>query len=361
MVNPTTVKEQILDAEIEQWRQLLNDYRTMQFHDFPVHHEESMHPWLKTDDRHASYVGQVIKKDLDRDEPLTLRNDAFRIERRDTDLVPYWAKIPTKQRYGGVWVPLEVPYRYYDILEEWTIKDSKLTKEDGDFYVHINVKTEVETYEPRGVIAFDPGSRWTAVGVCGTDNKPLFIGENIRAIRGKHQYLRKQTQQKGIDSFAKDKERRKVDYWLHTTTKWIAEYAEKNRLAVVVGDVSNVSGDTEKGRKMNRKVNTMVSHKFKQYLAYKCAERGVPFDEVDESYTTQDCSRCGHREGRPSTKQFECSKCGLSMHADRNGAINIKQRGLDKHNMGPLSSPGAVLARPETPETDMNYAASTAK
>lgn len=229
---------------------------------------------------------------------MNLRNDCFTVEHRDTDLVPFWARIPTKQRRGGVWIPLEVPYRYYDILEEWEIKDSKLTKEDGKFWIHINVKTEVEEYDPDGVIAFDLGSRWTAVGVCGTDNKPLFIGKEIRTIRGKYQHLRRKTQQKGVDGFAENKERRKVDYWLHTTPKWIAEYAAKNQLAVVVGDVSDVNGDTGNDRKMNRRVNTMVHHSFKEYLRYKCAERGVPFEVVDESYTTQDCSRCGHREGR---------------------------------------------------------------
>lgn len=356
MVKPTTVKKEILDAEIEEWRQLLQDYQKMQFHDFPVSHDESVYQWLKTDDRHASSVTQVIKKDLAQDEPMNLRNDCFTVERRDTDLVPFWARIPTKQRHGGVWIPLEVPYRYYDILEEWEVKDSKLTKEDGEFWLHITVKTEVEEYDPDGVLAFDLGSRWTAVGVCGTDNKPLFIGKEIRTIRGKYQHLRRKTQQKGVDGFAEDKERRKVDYWLHTTTKWIAEYAQKNQLAVVVGDVSGVNGDTGNGRKMNRRVNTMVHHSFKEYLRYKCAEHGVPFEVVDESYTTQDCSRCGHREGRPSTKQFTCNECGLSMHADRNGAINIKQRGLDKLNCKPLSSSGAVLARPTTPEADIQYA-----
>lgn len=355
MVEPTEVKKEILDRELKEWHSLLQDYKQMQIHDFPICSTESEHKWLKNSDRHASYVTQVVKKDLDTNEQLNLRNDCFKVEKRNTELVPFWANIPTKQRYGGVWLPLEVPYRYYDVLEEWNIKDSKLTKENGEYWVHINVEKEFECFEPKGILALDLGSRWLGVGVCGNDNKPLFVGKKIRTIRGKYQYLRKRMQKKGIDGFAKDKEERKVDYYLHTSTKWIARFAEKNQLAVVVGNVS-ANGDMGKGRKFNRLANSMPTGKFKQYLKYKCKERGVPFEEVDEAYTTQDCSCCGSREGRPNGKQFTCSNCGLSVHADRNGAMNIKKRGQDKLNLEPMSCSGATLAWLETPEVDIKYA-----
>ncbi|OKY77821.1 MAG: IS605 OrfB-like transposable element containing RNAse H-like and Zn finger domain [Candidatus Methanohalarchaeum thermophilum] len=62
------------------------------------------------------------------------------------------------------------------------------------------------------------------------------------------------------------------------------------------------------------------------------------------------------RVGRPSSKEFRCSECGLEVQADRNGAVNIKERGLDKLDIEPLSKSGASLAMPETPEPDINLA-----
>ncbi|OKY78649.1 MAG: IS605 OrfB-like transposable element containing RNAse H-like and Zn finger domain [Candidatus Methanohalarchaeum thermophilum] len=92
----------------------------------------------------------------------------------------------------------------------------------------------------------------------------------------------------------------------------------------------------------------MPTHKFKKYLKYKCNERGVPFVLVDKACTTQPCSRCNERVGRLNNKEFEYPNCGLKIHADRNGAINIKERGLDKLDLEPLPMLWASLTTPKT-------------
>ena len=53
--------------------------------------------------------------------------------------------------------------------------------------------------------------------------------------------------------------------------------------------------------------------------------------EVDPAYTSQDCSRCGHRSkdawaGDADGKVRTCPACGLRMHRDLNAAINIASR-----------------------------------
>ena len=43
--------------------------------------------------------------------------------------------------------------------------------------------------------------------------------------------------------------------------------------------------------------------------------------------TSQDCSRCGHRNKITlATRVYRCSRCGLVIHRDRNGALNVKGR-----------------------------------
>ena len=40
----------------------------------------------------------------DKEYPLSIRKDLLKIERRNTKIAEYWARIPVKGRRGGVWV-----------------------------------------------------------------------------------------------------------------------------------------------------------------------------------------------------------------------------------------------------------------
>lgn len=68
-------------------------------------------------------------------------------------------------------------------------------------------------------------------------------------------------------------------------------------------------------------------------LQYKCDDAGVWFKEVDERYSTQDCSACGTRAG-PAGRQglavrhWRCPCCGTQHDRDVNAAVNIRNRGL---------------------------------
>ena len=73
---------------------------------------------------------------------------------------------------------------------------------------------------------------------------------------------------------------------------------------------------------------------FRTMLKYKCDDAGVWFKEVDEAYSTQNCSCCGARTGPKglaglSVRTWACSDCGAAHDRDTNAALNIRQRGLD--------------------------------
>jgi putative transposase len=62
-------------------------------------------------------------------------------------------------------------------------------------------------------------------------------------------------------------------------------------------------------------------------LTSKAESAGREVIKVNPSYTSQDCSRCGHRNKiRLATRIYRCSRCGLVIHRDRNGALNVKGR-----------------------------------
>jgi putative transposase len=93
-------------------------------------------------------------------------------------------------------------------------------------------------------------------------------------------------------------------------------------------------------------VNQMVRHhclaksiadaswsEFFNKLSCKAEEAGRQFVKVNPAYTSQDCSRCHHRQKMPlSERMYHCPCCLLSIDRDLNAAKNICAVGL--HSLG---------------------------
>ncbi len=75
-------------------------------------------------------------------------------------------------------------------------------------------------------------------------------------------------------------------------------------------------------------------------LSSKAEEAGRTFVKVNPAYTSQDCSRCHHRQKMPlGERVYHCPCCFLSIDRDLNAALNIKAVGL--HSVGlSLEAPG---------------------
>ena len=104
----------------------------------------------------------------------------------------------------------------------------------------------------------------------------------------------------------------------------------KNNGAIFVGDV-NAAGLAK--TKMAKSVLDAGWSAFRTMLKYKCDHAAVGFDEVSESYSTQECCVCHARTGPKgladlSVRQWVCSGCGAQHDRDTNAAKNILARGL---------------------------------
>ena len=72
---------------------------------------------------------------------------------------------------------------------------------------------------------------------------------------------------------------------------------------------------------------------FFEKLFAKAEEAGRTAIKVNPAYTSQDCSRCHHRQKMPlSERVFECPCCSLHIDRDLNAALNIRAVGL--HSLG---------------------------
>ncbi|HEY8323096.1 MAG TPA: transposase [Ktedonobacterales bacterium] len=67
---------------------------------------------------------------------------------------------------------------------------------------------------------------------------------------------------------------------------------------------------------------------FTSLLAYKAAWAGRKYVAVNPAYTSQDCSRCGHRHKLSlSDRTYTCACCGLVIDRDLNASLNILRLG----------------------------------
>lgn len=193
-------KLDILDRELQRWDDILGDLKKMRHHDYPISEKQSEYNLVKTGKRPSAYCAYATFMIDSLDHPLPLHNDRFNVERRDTEVAAYWISVPTLERHGGVWLPLELPYQYYGFEDEWDIGDSYITKQDGKYYVHLKIEKEVDTRdEYDGVLGIDLGVRHVAVTWNTVKEKPRFYGRDLREIRGKYHYLRRKLQRQGDD------------------------------------------------------------------------------------------------------------------------------------------------------------------
>jgi putative transposase len=64
-------------------------------------------------------------------------------------------------------------------------------------------------------------------------------------------------------------------------------------------------------------------------LSAKAEEAGRQFVKVNPAYTSQTCSKCGHRQKMPlDMRVFDCPCCHVQLDRDLNAALNIRALGL---------------------------------
>lgn len=276
----------------------------------------------------------------DKEYPLIIRRDVFKLEEKDRKLTRYWAKIPVYGVHGGVWVPLKLSPEHKELLKEVdSIRETKLVRRDDGWSLHIVVQKDVEVSADSPILAVDLGQKYMAVTVelwNGEIKNPRFYGKEVRGIRRHFRWLRRELGKKQLLGKIKQlgqKEQRKVENVLHGISRRIVDRADKIGGIIVFGDLKGITNSVKgKGKMMNRMVSNMPYLKLTRYTKYKASWKGVSTFLVDEKTTKTSitCHRCGNRGVRPTQGLFRCSNCQMEYNADLNGAINIGRVFLDK-------------------------------
>lgn len=118
---------------------------------------------------------------------------------------------------------------------------------------------------------------------------------------------------------------RRKDALHKLSTRLVKKYG-----VIVVG---NVSSSKLAKTKLAKSVLDAGWSTFKAQLFYKSRWAATLFKEVNESFSTQDCSACGARAGPNGIKalgvtHWTCNSCGIVHDRNRNAAVNILLKGL---------------------------------
>ena len=113
---------------------------------------------------------------------------------------------------------------------------------------------------------------------------------------------------------------------------------------IFVGDVTNIRNSNKKkvsksklnkiGRKGITKSNQMINNywsfdKLLQKLQNKSEEYGITLTNIDESYTSMTCPKCGFaHDNNKQDRDFKCGNCGYYDDRDIVGAKNIYTKGM---------------------------------
>ena len=107
----------------------------------------------------------------------------------------------------------------------------------------------------------------------------------------------------------------------------VEQLAVKDMTRSVAGTTEKPGTGVAQKRGLNRVILEQTWGLLRQQLAYKAEWAGREFVTVPAAFTSQDCSRCGHRHDLGKSETYGCSACGLEMDRDHNAALNILRAG----------------------------------
>jgi putative transposase len=202
----------------------------------------------------------------------------------------------------------------------------------GKWYVSFSVECEPERLpEHPEQVGLDMGLKTFATLSTGEEiAHPRFFRKEEKAlakVQRKHSKLAKGTPER--------RKHRKVVARVHERIAWRRDnftHLESRKIINAFGVIAvedlHVSRMTH-NHSLAKSIHDASWSAFFSQLTSKAAEAGHQLIKVNPAYTSQTCSRCGHRQKMPlDVRIFECPCCSVQLDRDLNAALNILGLGL---------------------------------
>ena len=225
---------------------------------------------------------------------------------------------------------------------------SDLILRKGKWFLNITIEIpEDQEHQAVDCLGVDMG----IVNICFDSDGRSYSGSKLNKIRNRNRALRRKLQRKGTKSAKRllKKRSRKESLFArdtnHCISKSIVQTAKRTNRAVAIENLAGIRTRIRARKRERTKLHSWSFAELGGFLAYKCQRAGVKVVKVDPRHTSQRCSKCGHTEktNRKSRSEFACKKCGHTDNADRNGAGNVRLRGLALLGTGAFNHPDAEI------------------
>ncbi|HEY7973960.1 MAG TPA: transposase [Ktedonobacterales bacterium] len=158
---------------------------------------------------------------------------------------------------------------------------------------------------------------------------PRFFRHEEQALAKVQRRLSKE--EKGTPERAK---RRRVVARVHERVAWRRGDFSHQHSRVIVNTFDVIAVEDLAVNRMThnhclaKSIHDAAWSQFISLLSYKAAWAGRKYVAVNPAYTSQDCSRCGHRQKLTlSDRTYICPCCGLVIDRDLNASLNILRLG----------------------------------
>ena len=241
---------------------------------------------------------------------------------------------------------LQIPLpKSFDLSLTSNIAVVNLVYTHGQYELHFVYKTEKpDISKANGVVGVDIGEIHLIVSHDG-QNTTIFNGRYIRSLY--------RLRNKVIASFGKkiDRCKRHSKRWWHLvrrkwkrirkidnqisdalhkhTRRFVKHCYESGIGTIVLGDLTGIRDNIDYGKRANQKLHQWAFGKVTELITYKAKTLGITVKLIDEAYTSQTCPKCGNPK-KPNNRNYHCTPCGFKYHRDGIGAINIRQKYLDR-------------------------------
>ena len=215
---------------------------------------------------------------------------------------------------------------------EGTIKTCMIKREaDGWYVVFVVEENQCRFFPKTGeTVGIDVGiENFVTLSTGEVVENPEFLRESERELKTAQRKVsrrpnkRSQRRRKAVQLLARKHQkirRQRADFHQKTALKIVSKFD-----AMAVEDL-NVKGMV-KNHHLAKSISDAGWNKFILILTSKAEDAGRIVIKVNPSYTSQDCSKCGHRMRKTlAMREHRCENCGFESHRDHTAAMNIKGR-----------------------------------
>jgi putative transposase len=215
---------------------------------------------------------------------------------------------------------------------EGTIKTCTIKREADGWYAVFAVEENQSRFFPKTgeTVGIDVGiENFATLSAGEVVENPEFLRESERELKTAQRRVsrrvnkRSDRRRKAVNLLQKKHQkirRQRADFHHKTALKIVREF---DAIAVEDLKVSRMV----KNHHLAKSISDAGWNQFVLILTSKAEEAGREVIKVNPSYTSQDCSKCGHRVRKTlATREHRCVNCGFIAHRDHNAALNIKGR-----------------------------------